>query len=124
MTLFDENAAILQAPVRLINALRQRDWDTLFVKQRDHWKSAHLVVFGHALLEKLMRPRKAITAHVWLVEELTDDALASSLNPARLTAKDFLPLPVLGVPDWWSANEVPGFYDDTEIFRPPRQLSE
>ena len=64
-----------------------------------------------------MQPRKAITAHVWVVENLTDDALASSLDPARLAAKDFLPMPVLGVPGWWPANEAPGFYDDEEVFR-------
>lgn len=120
LTLFDENAAILQAPAVLIDALRSRDWNTLFVERRAHWQSARLVLFGHALLEKLMQPRKAITAHVWVVEDLTDDALASSLDPARLAAKDFLPMPVLGVPGWWSANEAPGFYDDEEVFRRPR----
>lgn len=121
MTLFDENAAVLRAPATLVDALRLRDWNTLFVERRAHWKSAHLVVFGHALLEKLMQPRKAITAHVWLVEELTDEALAASLTAGRLTAKDFLPLPVLGVPGWWAANEQPGFYDDAEVFRPARR---
>lgn len=120
LTLFDENAAVLQAPAVLVEALRQRDWKTLFVAQRAHWESARVVVFGHALLEKLMQPRKAITAHVWLVEDSTDDALASSLDRARLAAKDFLPLPVLGVPGWWAANEAPGFYDDTDVFRLPR----
>ncbi len=120
MTLFDENAAVLRAPATLVDALRLRDWNTLFVEQRAHWGSAHLVVFGHALLEKLMQPRKTITAHVWLVEELTDEALAASLTAERLTAKDFLPLPVLGVPGWWVANEAPGFYEDAEVFRPAR----
>ena len=120
LTLFDENAAVLQAPAVLVDALRRRDWKTLFLEERAHWTSARLVVFGHALLEKLMQPRKAITAHVWLSEDLTDDALASSLTPERLAAKDFLPLPVLGVPGWWSANEEPGFYDDAEVFRRPR----
>ena len=117
MTLFDENAAVLQVPAVLVDALRRRDWNTLFIKQRAHWESARLVVFGHALLEKLMQPRKAITAHVWLAEELTDDFLASGLSAERLAAKDFLPLPVLGVPGWWQANEEPGFYDDVEVFR-------
>jgi len=120
LTLFDENAAILQAPAALVEALRSREWKTLFVEQRAHWQSARLMLFGHALLEKLMQPRKAITAHVWVVEDLTDDALASSLDPARLAAKDFLPMPVLGVPGWWPANEAPGFYDDAEVFRLPR----
>lgn len=117
LTLFDENAAVLRAPAALIDALRQRQWRMLFVEQRSLWESAQLVLFGHALMEKLLQPRKAITAHVWLVEELTDETLASSLVPERLAAKPFLPLPVLGVPGWWAPNEEPGFYDDAEVFR-------
>jgi hypothetical protein len=120
LTLFDENAAILQAPADLLNALRKRDWQTVFVTKRAQWQSARLAVFGHALMEKLMQPRKAITGHVWTVEDVHDEALASSLTPERLLAKPFLPLPVLGVPGWWSENEAPGFYEDTEVFRPPR----
>jgi hypothetical protein len=121
LTLFDENAAVLHAPAELVDALRRRDWNTLFVEQRAQWESASLVVFGHALLEKLMQPRKAITAHVWLVaEKPSDDVLAASLTPERLAAKDFLPLPVLGVPGWWIANEDPGFYDDANVFRVAR----
>lgn len=120
LTLFDENAAILQAPSQLVDSLRRRDWHGLFIEHRQLWQTARPVVFGHALLEKLMQPRKAITAHVWLVDELTDDALAASLCPERLRAKIFLPLPVLGIPGWCSANEEPGFYDDPCVFRLPR----
>jgi hypothetical protein len=120
LTLFDENAAILQAPAALGEALRARHWKTLFIDQRPLWQSARLALFGHALLEKLMQPRKAITALVWLVEDLSDDAIASSLAPARLAAKDFLPLPVLGVPGWWPENETPAFYDDADVFRTAR----
>lgn len=120
LTLFDENAAILQAPAGLVEALRTRNWKALFVDLRAEWQSAQLAIFGHALLEKLLQPRKAITAHVWLVERLTDDTLASSLSSQRLAAKDFLPLPVLGVPGWWPANEAPDFYDDADVFRPAR----
>jgi hypothetical protein len=119
LTVFDENAAILQAPATLVEALRRRDWKTLFNEQRSLWRSANLVLFGHALLEKLMQPRKAITAHVWVTNELTDEALADSLDSVRLTAKDFLPLPVLGVPGWWPANENPDFYADSSVFRLP-----
>jgi hypothetical protein len=123
LTLFDENGALLQAPAELSNALRRRDWRELFVAQRALWQSAHLVLFGHALLEKLLHPRKPITAHVWLVEELTDAAVAASLLPERLAAKPFLPLPVSGVPGWCDANQNPVFYDDAEVFRPARSLS-
>lgn len=120
LTVFDENAAILQAPSSLSDALRRRDWYTLFVARRADWQTAQLILFGHALLEKLMRPRKAITAHVWLIGEITDEKLASSVTSERLTAKDFLPMPVLGVPGWWAANEDCNFYDDADVFRPRR----
>ncbi|HEY0940177.1 MAG TPA: DUF3025 domain-containing protein [Steroidobacter sp.] len=120
LTVFDENAAILQAPDVLVSALRERDWKRLFVELRPEWQSARLAIFGHALLEKLMQPRKPITAHVWLVPDSSDEVIASSLTPERLAAKDFLPLPVLGVPGWWPANELPAFYDDADVFRPAR----
>jgi hypothetical protein len=120
LTVFDENATVLHAPPSLVEPLRQRDWYTLFVERRAEWQSAQVLLFGHALLEKLLQPRKAITAHVWLIEEIADETLASSLTAERLSAKDFLPLPILGVPGWWAANEEPGFYDDAEVFRPRR----
>lgn len=121
LTLFDENAAVLQAPADLVETLRHRDWNRLFVARRAQWQSASLVIFGHALMEKLTQPRKAITGHVWVVEEeLSDAALASSLTPDRLRAKSFLPLPVLGIPGWWEANAEPGFYDDVDVFRRAR----
>jgi hypothetical protein len=58
-----------------------------------------------------------------LVEELTDEALAASLTPERLVAKQFLPLPVLGVPGWCDANQDTAFYEDAEVFRPIRSPS-
>lgn len=125
LTLFDENAAWLQAPPALIDALQRRDWKALFVTHRALWIDARLELFGHALIEKLMQPRKAITAHVWVVPpEVTDPALwlAGQLSAAALAAKPWLPLPVLGVPGWWNSNEHPGFYGDVSVFRPPRPV--
>lgn len=122
LTLFDENAAWLQAPPALIDALRLRDWTTLFVTQRMLWRDARLVLFGHALLEKLMQPRKPITAHVWTVPlDVADPAawLAERLSPPSLATKPWLPLPVLGVPGWWNPNQFAGFYDDATVFRRP-----
>jgi Protein of unknown function (DUF3025) len=120
LTLFDENGALLRAPMEMIDALRRREWHTLFITARPLWQSAELAVFGHALMEKLLQPRKAVTAHVWVIEELTDSAVAASFTCERLAAKPFLPLPVLGVPGWWPANEDPAFYEDPEVFRPAR----
>ena len=122
LTLFDENAALLQAPPDLIDALRARDWPTLFVLRRELWRQAHITLFGHALLEKLTQPREAITAHVWVLPEGVDMASAQclhQLNTERLANKPFLPLPVLGVPSWWPANEDAAFYADPAVFRRP-----
>jgi hypothetical protein len=124
LTVFDENAAFLQAPDALWNALLAKDWQTLFVTHRDLWADARLVLFGHALMEKLVAPRKAITAHVYRVltdgRDLSDvDAwMAADLSAEKLAAKPFAHLPVLGVPGWWPANEAPEFYADASVFRP------
>ena len=124
LTLFDENGAVLDAPDALWKALVARDWNALFVTQRALWSEARLLVFGHALLEKLVSPRKAATAHVLLplpdAERslaLDDAALARSLSPERLARKPFAPLPVLGIPGWCAANVSAEYYDDPKVFR-------
>ena len=136
-TLFDESGAVLQAPPALWQALLARDWHRLFVTLRPLWAQARLTVFGYALMEQLVHPRKNITAHV-LIEEFAmpfessdheqgseqtaalDAALAPCLTPARLALKPFTPLPLLGVPGWWPPNQDPAFYADARVFRPPR----
>jgi len=125
ITVFDENAALLQAPEALWAALRAHDWPRLFLELRPLWAQARLTLFGHALLEKLVQPRKAITAHVYAVPPdvapaALDAWLAGELQAQRLAAKPFAPLPVLGVPRWWPANEEPAFYADAQVFRPRR----
>ena len=126
LTVFDENAAFLLAPPLLWEALEARDWQRLFVGLRPLWKDAQLVLFGHALLEKLVHARKPITAHVYRahpavhsIAEL-DVWVAGDLSAGKLSAKPFLPLPVLGVPGWWPGNEDISFYDDRSVFRPCR----
>lgn len=115
LTLFDENGALLQAPAVLVDALRRRDWRSLFISHRARWVEARLTLFGHALLEKLATaPRKALTAHVLLCDE------PLALDADGWARKPFAPLPVLGVPGWWPGNEDPAFYDDAAVFRPPR----
>ena len=126
LTVFDENAALLLAPEPLWQALLAKDWQALFLHLRPLWEEATLLLFGHALLEKLVSPRKPITAHVFIARAASnsiarlDAWLAHSLTADGLAAKPFAPLPVLGVPGWWGANEDAGFYADTGVFRPPR----
>lgn len=124
LTVFDENAAFLLAPQPLWDALINRDWQRLFVELRPMWTDAQLVLFGHALLEKLVFPRKPITAHVYRAQPAIDsiaglDAwIAADLSAEKLAHKPFVPLPVLGVPGWWPENENPLFYGDMLVFRP------
>jgi hypothetical protein len=129
LTLIDENAVLLQAPEALWAALLQRDWRALFVEGRALWAQARVGVLGHALLEKLHQPYKSITAHVWAVPvpldlrddwAIWDDWFAQGLSAERLARKPLTPLPVLGIPGWWQANEDPAFYADAQVFRAPR----
>jgi hypothetical protein len=115
VTLFDENGGFLQAPVELLQALRERAWQTLFVQLRPLWREARVTLVGHALLEKLLQPRKPITVHLL--------PAGAALDEAVFAAKPFLPMPVLGVPGWWPANEDPAFYDDPGVFRPAQTVS-
>lgn len=111
ITIFDENGAFLDAPDALWDALLARDWWRLFIDLRPLWSEARLVVFGHAMLEKLLVPRKDLTAHVWCgPREFTRERLAS---------KPFTPLPLMGIPGWWRENENFSFYDDSLVFRTP-----
>ena len=126
ITVFDENAVLIQAPESVWQALTAHRWRDALVVQRERWQQVRLWVFGHAALEKLVRPYKSITAHLWRVP-LTVNAndldawLAQDLSREKLATKPFSPLPVLGVPGWWEANENAIFYADDEVFRPRRK---
>jgi hypothetical protein len=125
ITVFDENGALLDAPAALWDALLARDWKLAFVHSRPLWAQARLWIFGHALLDKLVQPRKEITAHVWRfacptgagMAEL-DRWLAAQLDPETLACKPFVPLPLLGIPGWCEENRQVSFYDDPSVFRP------
>ena len=122
----DENAALFVGPDALWHALVAKDWHTLFVILRPLWAQAELLLLGHALMEKLVYPRKPITAHVYHAQAATnliadvDTWLAQDLSAEKLATKPFAHLPVLGVPGWWPANEDAAFYADPSVFRAPR----
>ena len=130
LTLFDENVVLMHAPDEVWAALQARDWIKLFVELREQWQQVHLVLFGHALLEKLVTPYKSITGHVYRVdshinphdEAALDAWLVQDLQPAKLATKPYEPLPVLGVPGWCVTNAERAYYEDTNVFRPKREL--
>ncbi len=140
LTVFDENGALLIAPPELWEALIAMDWQRLFVTLRPLWQQSCIIPFGHALLEKLVQPRKPITAHVYIAQftinniakesintpttalfyDDLDAFVAADLAAEKFATKPFAPLPVLGVPNWWANNDVESFYDDETVFRKPR----
>ncbi len=136
VTLFDENAALLLIADdangdALLESLRTHAWDRFF---SDYPNSAQVFLFGHALIEKLVKPYKAITAHTWVVRgpahllkadlatqmHYLDHSVAAQLQQTAPSAKQYLPLPVAGIPGWWAQQDA-AFYADTQVFRPPRK---
>jgi hypothetical protein len=139
LTLFDESGAVVLSNDReLIEDLRAFRWKRLFWSGRDHVRSGmRFYVFGHAMFEKALNPYVGMTAHAVLesvgaefmnapverqiacVDELVAGR-ASGVEPLTVPAV-LSPLPVLGVPGWWRANEEEGFYDNARYFRRGRQ---
>jgi hypothetical protein len=132
-TLFDENCAfVISSDHSFLDALKARQWkEVLMVDPHEFSKRSEVILFGHALLEKLTAPYKAITAHVWSVTvesywfEFTaeerrywlDQKVAEDLARGFLSS-DFNHLPILGVPGWWR-DQTDDFYDDATVFRSP-----
>jgi hypothetical protein len=126
LTLIDENAVLVVTHrADLIQLLRVHDWVELFVKRRAAWDTGiYVAAFGHALLEKLVNPYKAITAHALHVPmaanaslDAIDRCVAAALDD-DLSPGALMPLPVLGIPGWSSRNNDPNFYEDPAVFRP------
>lgn len=139
-TIFDENAALLAVRDTadghaLVNALRSHDWMAALYDGRERFlQNAELWLFGHAAMEKLVAPRKAITVHCRVAwtgadwhslpfdarREWLDNTVAQELAIEPLTTAGFTPLPVLGVPGWWEPQDR-AFYEDASVFRPKRR---
>lgn len=141
-TIFDENAALLivrdgAAGRALVDDLRAHRWREALYDQRTLFgRDVELWLFGHALMEKLVAPRKAITAHVRVVfagdvffaldragrRDWIDAAVSNAIAAEGLSTAGFTPLPVLGVPGWWP-DQSEAFYLDHTVFRPRRPAS-
>ena len=149
ITVFDENGAVLVTSDRRIGkGLKAFDWQASLVASRAQWDNptqvnrhaqAAVYVFGHALLEQLVQPRKPLCAHS-LVIYVTQDFFALSLSERmnyldrtlaqqmdellshdEVTPRHLSPLPILGVPYFCSENEHAHFYDDAYVFRSGRR---
>ncbi len=129
-TIFDENGIVFVArDHERVTALIERRWSEVFLGSREDFGGKYdVVVFGHALLEKLVRPYAAITGHclplidtgVGLPLSLNmradlDRVTASQLSPTTSNAA-FFPVPVLGFPGWHAPQDE-AFYANEAVFR-------
>lgn len=149
ITVFDENGAILvTAESSIGEALVDFDWQESLIAARDKWDNpkqlnkqaqAAVYIFGHALLEKLLHPRKALCAHSIIINVTQDffalslsarishldqkvaDYMDALLSQPDVTPRKLSPLPILGVPHYWAENIQPSFYDDSHVFRNGRR---
>ena len=149
ITVFDENGAILVTTDPSIGeALINFDWQGSLVKSRAQWDNpykpnknaqAAVYIFGHALLEQLIEPRKPLCAHSVVINvapkfftlsiaermDYLDNKLAQYmdelLSQDNITPRHLAPLPILGVPHFWDENVNTSFYEDTFVFRSGRQ---
>lgn len=132
-TIFDENAAFFVSEnEEIVDALRSHEWEKVFLERRHFFESrCEVLLFGHALLEKLVVPFKGITAHTCCFhvdrdyfrmapsarrERISSILLAHSLG-RDLNRSIFNALPVAGVPGWWEG-QTKDFYLDKSVFRP------
>lgn len=135
-TLFDENAALfISSSEQRLDALREHRWQQVLCREKREFDTdCAVMLFGHALLEKLVTPYKSLTAHVWTVlvepewwdkdeiERRNDiDRRVSESISRGFTSADLCHLPVLGVPGWWPGQDA-AFYEDATVFRPRRIL--
>lgn len=152
LTVFDENGGIVVSSDRLLlEQLQAFKWQAALVTHRENWLAQHRTIaffpFGHALLEKLLKPRKNITSHTLLIlvdegwfeqsidsqRNQLDTAIAKLFhqmampdladNVVKLSSKSFQPLPVMGIPGYSDDNVIPAFYQDEAVFRRPRAFS-
>lgn len=126
--MIDENGVlVITERADIVESLRTHDWPRLFQDRRSAWPTeVNVIVFGHALLQKLVQPYKSITAHALHValpaltpRHEVDHQMAAALDQ-QLSSSVLMPLPVLGVPGWCEQNENPDFYSDRTVFRPAK----
>ena len=147
LTLLDECGVVLcyraeAAPI--IAQLKNHQWQQAMFNQRDRWlgEKPHLtpLIFGHAIYEMATRPYLGLTAKLWplavpeqfqrwtLLQRLAfvDEQLSVQINNNSLAEfqQQLTPLPLLGVPGWYAQNFQQVFYQNTDYFRPKRDIRE
>ena len=140
LTHFDECGVIITYQCsdffsKLMEDLQQHQWQSVFVENRRYWgNEINSFIFGHANLEMLLKPFIGLTGKCLVLEvdsqfsilpykdqiAQLDTLLVNQIQQTDLFAqhKPLSPIPILGIPDVWQANNDPDFYTNTDYFRP------
>lgn len=139
LTLFDESGVIvISSDLGLLELIRNMSWKELFWLQREQVESSlRCFIFGHSLYEKLLNPYVGLVGHSLLLhvdQEFIDDPFEIQIInvnnivqtwidelPATATPKLLSPLPILGIPGWYSQTGDEYFYDNQDYFRNSRK---
>lgn len=138
-TLLDESGVIVAyADDALADLLRGFQWKSLFWDRRfELGREVDFRLFGHGLYEKAQKPYIGLTGQGLLLQVAEDyfawppaqrqahidERLAGYLSDPALCrdTAELTPVPLLGIPGWFSGNELPDFYDNAAYFRPGRR---
>lgn len=131
LTIFDEHGVIAYSKnALLLDLISRRSFHELFWQRREQTAAElKLIIIGHGLYEKALKPFVGLSAHSLLIHAENDDTpvdiLAAQILLSKkfnLRTKDLVPIPILGYPGWWPDNNQESFYFNTNYFR-PEQLS-
>lgn len=143
LTHFDECGLVLFTSCSNIQTqLLEHDWEGLFVSGKDKWHTQIVpIIFGHALWEMLLNPFIGLTAKVTVIRvdnaqltiltktdksrefyALCDDMLLSHIQENHLinAKRPWLPMPLLGIPQWSHIEQDASFYSNEQYFMAKR----
>ena len=135
ITHLDESGIIIaSSDDTLIRALKEHQWQTVFVQARPRWwQDIGAFVFGHGMYEKAFKPFIGFTGKAYCIQVdedfyqhdklkqyfILDQLLHDDIqNKQSLSDSSHLsPLPILGIPNWSDDNNNPAYYDNKAYFR-------
>ena len=140
ITHLDESGIIIASTdTEILQSLKAHQWQQALVKNRSGWlpgdqQNTAAFVFGHGMYEKAFKPFIGFTGKAYCLSvpedffslskmeqyKVLDGLLRDDIKQHnRLADSAYLsPLPILGVPGWYSANHDPEFYNNKNYFRP------
>jgi Protein of unknown function (DUF3025) len=135
-TLLDESGVIVAySDEHLAQCLREFQWHELFWQRREQvQQQMGFYIFGHGLYEKAMHPYVGMTGQGRLLKVTAeffswdkaaqigylDERLTQEIEQGCQHTHELNPVPLLGVPGWFSANRAENFYENTNYFRAGR----